>query len=391
MPLLSVIIPTHNRAHCAISAIKSTLSISDDIQVVVSDSSDIDLITPEFKDWNDPKRLKFVRHNEPISVVDNFNSALQAADGEYLLFIGDDDFVSSEVVSLAQWAKANDVDSLKFSFPALYYWPNFKHATRGDVYAGTLHIAPFTGKISAHNAQDALTYALNNFGGGVFEMPRAYAGMLSSTLAKKIIGKYGSLFGGVSPDIYSSALISTEASNCMHIDFPIIIPGASGQSTTGQSAVGGHRGELRANPHISAFKNLIWDDRIPEFYSVPTVWSFSLLKAVEEIAKQNENRVITPNFGRLILKCLAYHPDEMENTLVSFRILREKYGSAFILWQLTSALFSEFAWGIGRIKNRIVARYIKQNIYVADNLNTTFDANNHLHDYLLSHTQKINL
>jgi glycosyltransferase involved in cell wall biosynthesis len=389
MPLLSVIIPTHNRAKYAVSTINSVLSISGFIQVVVTDSSPVDEISPHFHNFTDQSRLKLIRTSDSISVVENFNTARQAADGEYLVFIGDDDFVSSEIVSLAEWAKTNAVDSLKLNFPVLYYWPDFRHASRGDVYAGTLHISPFSGKIKSHSAENAFWHSLANFGGGVLEMPRAYAGMLSSSLANEIVNKYGALFGGVSPDIYSSAIISIETKKCMTVDFPIVVPGASGGSTTGQSASGGHYGELRENPHISPFRDLIWDNRIPEFYSVPTVWSFSFLKAVELISRIHPDLNPTPNFSRLILKCFVYHPAEAKRTMLSLRILINDYGVWKILGQIIKATFSEFAWGLSRIKNRVMARYVKNNVDVYRNLNSTFAAREALERHIRKYSKRL--
>ena len=51
------------------------------------------------------KRLKIIRPNKVLNVVDNFNAALEAADGEYLAFIGDDDIVTSKILDVANWAK----------------------------------------------------------------------------------------------------------------------------------------------------------------------------------------------------------------------------------------------------------------------------------------------
>ena len=101
MPLVSVIIPTHNRARYAVPTIRSVLAASPDIVVVVCDTSEVDLISSEFK--ND-LRLRLIRPNRVINVVDNFNEALSAATGDYLVFIGDDDFVSSKIFDVAKWA-----------------------------------------------------------------------------------------------------------------------------------------------------------------------------------------------------------------------------------------------------------------------------------------------
>lgn len=388
MSVLSVIIPTHNRACYAIPSIKSILNLSDEIQVVVCDSSPVDEISDAFRGLYPEARLKLIRAEEGISVVDNFNLGLQSADGEYLVFIGDDDFVSKEIIDVALWATANEVDAIKFNFPALYYWDDFKHSTRGDSYFGTLHLSPFTGEVVRHDVKASVVYALDNFGGGVFGMPRAYAGMISSKLAKRIEGLYGALFGGVSPDIYSSLLIAAESTLCVLIDYPVIVPGASGLSTSGTSVTGGHYGALRDNAHIAPFKNLVWDARVPEFYSVPTVWSYSLLKAVEKVQSRG-GKSLNPNFGRLLLKCFVYFPGSYKYTLVSLKASCVQYGYLKIATQLTVSVCSEFVWGVSRIVNRVRARYVKKNIEVFDQLNTTWLGCEKLRDILDSRDSKI--
>ncbi|MDR0188775.1 glycosyltransferase [Pseudomonas yamanorum] len=377
MTLLSVIIPTHNRAKYAVQSIRSILELSDDIQVVVCDSSPIDDISGQFLGEYPESRLKLVRSGQGISVVDNFNLGLRSADGDYLVFIGDDDFVSSEIVKVAAWAKSKHVDSLKFNFPALYYWDDFKHSTRGDSYFGTLHISPYDGGVVVHDLKGSMNYALDNFGGGVFNMPRAYAGMISSDLARRIERKYGGLFGGVSPDIYSSFLISNESQSCFLIDYPVIIPGASGVSTSGQSSSGGHYGKLRDNAHIAPFKDLVWDSRVPEFYSVPTVWSFSLLKAVEKV-EESSGVSLNPNFGRLFLKCFVYFPRSYRETLFSFRKTCSLYGAGKMVGQLFGSVWGEFLWGASRIINRFRARHVTNTIEVVSGLNTSYMASQEL-------------
>lgn len=356
MPLVSVIVPTHNRARYAIQTIRAVLAASPEIEVVVSDTSETDSISPEFTNPQDLNRIKFLRPNITYSVVDNFNFALKAATGEYLVFIGDDDFVSSKLMEVARWAKRESIDSVKFTFPALYYWNDFTSSTRWKAVANTISISPFTGKVKNHDSKLALKKALKNLGGGVYEMPRAYAGMLSQSLAKKIQSKYGDLFGGVSPDIFSAALISEETKNCFLIDFPVVIPGASGASTSGQSAAGRHVGGLRDNPHIGAFKNLIWDNRIPEFYGVQTVWAFSLLKAIELIP----SRLEIINFEKLYVKCLIHHRHYLPEIGSAVRVHAKKIG-----WSRTIfSIFFECASESIEILTRVtIKKFTRQSIY----------------------------
>ncbi len=302
-PLVSVVIPTHNRPSCAVSTIRAVLAASPRIEVVVSDTSLEDGISASFPEPRDT-RLKLLRPGQPLSVVENFNLGLEAASGEFLIFIGDDDLVSPDAVTVAEWAQRKQLEVISFSFPVLYYWPGFVSTTRWKARGATLAIEPYDGTVQTLDTHAALRHALQNLGGGVYDMPRAYAGMVSRALVDRIVARHGALFGGVSPDIYSAALISLEARNAVHIDFPVVVPGACASSTSGHSARSRHVGGLRDNSHIGAFRNLVWDDRVPEYYGVPTVWGYSLLKAVENLPKWLEQA----DFFRLYLKCWISNP-----------------------------------------------------------------------------------
>lgn len=303
MPVLSVIIPTHNRPECAVATIRAVLSASPDIEVIVSDTSETDCISFAFVE-DKPVRLKLLRPTRPLSVVENFNIGLEAATGDFLVFIGDDDFVSPEIIDVALWARRENVEAVAFSFPLLYYWPSFVSNTRWKAGSSTLVITPYDGSVRQVDTLYELRSAVSRLGAGVLDMPRAYAGMVSRVLVNRILDRHGALFGGVSPDIYSAALIAIEAKLAFRLDFPIIVPGASGGSTSGQSARGQHVGGLRDNAHIGAFKNLTWDHRVPEYYSVPTVWGYSLLKAIESQPEWLQRA----DFAHLYLKCLISDP-----------------------------------------------------------------------------------
>jgi len=370
-PILSVIIPTHNRAHYAIPTIKSILALSLEIEVVVCDTSELDLITPEFINYEGlNERLVIVRPGRPLNGVENFNESLLSATGSYLVFIGDDDFVSSNIVDVAKWASRESIDAIKFTFPVHYYWPDFIHRTRGVEYSGALYVDCFTGKVTRYWPKKALAKALRNFGGGVLEMPRAYAGMISGELAKKIKLNYGALFGGVSPDIFSAALISVESKKCVKIDFPVIIPGASGASTAGISANGKHVGGLRDNPHISAHVNLKWNEKVPEFYSVPTVWSYSLLKAVEAIG----NGFGDINFPRLYIKCFIYHRKFAKFTLASLRSYVRSEGNFKVFFGLLMGFIAESWWIVRKLYDRLINRYTTRGLESHGDLADTFAA-----------------
>lgn len=341
-PLVSVVIPTHGRPECAVSTIRAVLAASEELEVVVSDTTGEDRISPAFAGRN-IDRLKLLRPNEPFSVVDNFNYALSHASGEYLAFIGDDDLVSPQLSEIARWGMANDVDAFSFSFPMLYYWPTFESSTRWKAEGGTLVINQFDGSITPFDAKAELATALRNIGSGVLGMPRAYAGMISRKLVERIHAKHGPLFGGVSPDIYSAALISMESRKSYRVDFPIVVPGACASSTSGKSARGRHVGGLRDNAHIGAFKNLVWDERVPEYYSVPTVWGYSLLKGVESTPQWLRKA----DFSMLYLRCLISDPQYKGMVMECLKEHARDRGYVFTAMEFARATIRE-AVRIGR-------------------------------------------
>jgi len=240
------------------------------------------------------------------------------------------------------------VDAVRCTFPASYYWPDFSSKYFGNGYAAKLSISPFTSTVRPLDAVAAYRDALDLLGAGVLRMPRAYLGMVSRGLVRRIEAKHGSLFGGVSPDAYSAALISVEATKSIEIDFPFIVPGSSGASTSGQSAQGGHKGKLRENSHIGPFKDLVWDPRVPEFYSVPTVWSYSLVKAAEKIGDDQK-----PNFPRLYAKCLMAHPHYYRETFDAMSNFAEHNGWLLTITSLLKEILRECSSQVARVMRRI--------------------------------------
>lgn len=347
MPILSVIIPTHNRQRYAIDAITSILKNCPDTEVVVTDTSDTREIEEKLSHWIQSGRLVYDHPSQAWDVVRNFENGLALATGNYLVFLGDDDCLGPDIERIANWATLSGIDAISSSLAASYFWPDFKSLYFGGEYTAKLTVQPYTAKATTLSGVDALREALENMGMGVMHMPRAYLGMISNELAKRIKAKYGSLFGGVSPDIYSAALISVESVHSISLDYPFIIAGSSGASTSGQSAEGKHKGGLRSNPHISAFTDLKWDPLIPEFYSVHTVWGFSLKKA-SDILNKNE---YSPNLLRLYAKCCLHHPAywrEIIRSLLAYLIQRKSVNIFFV-----------FPYELGRELLRRMKRYMQ--------------------------------
>jgi glycosyltransferase involved in cell wall biosynthesis len=98
--LVTIAIPTYNRADGLLcEAIDSALAQTyPEVEVIVSDNCSTDS-TPELMEQYADSRLRYIRHDENLGSVGNFNYCLSAATGEFFLLLHDDDSVDPDCVS----------------------------------------------------------------------------------------------------------------------------------------------------------------------------------------------------------------------------------------------------------------------------------------------------
>jgi hypothetical protein len=310
-PLLSVVIPTHNRARYAVPAICSILDIPHPgLEVVVSDTStDGELATFMADKHNslacDP-RLNFFRPKESLDMTGNHNAALDAAKGEFVCLIGDDDTVVADALIAASWAKAQGIDLIAPNVVVNYVWPDFKHRFLGNRHASRLYFSRHMGGAGILDSRSSLIVALENATQGTDGLPKIYHGLVRRTVLEKIRQISGAYFHGSSPDVSGAIALALCSKNFLIVDYPLTIPGASGGSNTGRSAMNTHKGQLGQESQTRAFQSGGWSFGVPRFFSVETVWAHAALETIRRIEPQ---QVCSFNFPRLIAICQVLHAD----------------------------------------------------------------------------------
>ncbi len=90
-PLVTVVIPTYNRAHLVSKAIVNACDQSyPNLEIVVVDDGSSDDTAAVVKAVDDP-RVKYIRHARNKGLPAARNTGIRAARGEYLAFLDDDD------------------------------------------------------------------------------------------------------------------------------------------------------------------------------------------------------------------------------------------------------------------------------------------------------------
>ncbi len=90
----SVLLPTRNGEKYLKSCIESVLSQDyKDMELIVFDNANTDNTAEVVNSFSSDKRLKYFRTDSVVSVTDNWNNALKKSSGDYVLMMGDDDFL----------------------------------------------------------------------------------------------------------------------------------------------------------------------------------------------------------------------------------------------------------------------------------------------------------
>lgn len=304
-PLLSIVIATKNRVPYCINTIETILAYKqNNFQLVIQDNTD----NLDLKEYVESRisdvRLVYNYTPPPFSSIDNFNAGLELASGEYVCLIGDDDGICSTIFDTVKWAKLNSIDSVCPRVFVDYYWP-------GAFYSeseGYLTMPHFSSKIWMKDPKEEIQNLVND---GIinymqFNFPKFYHGLIKKSCFEEIKSKNGFYIGGLSPDIYSAVSLSNIVKKHIVINFPLTIAGACNASTTVSGLNGGHSGKLNDAPHFRDRGNYIWDKQIPTFYSVPTIWAESALKAIHdnEIAVNLEKL----NVAKILAKSIIDSP-----------------------------------------------------------------------------------
>jgi len=315
-PLLTVVIPTHNRALYAKSAIQSILSIKSELlQLVVHDTSESNDLEQFAAGLVDDHRFKYIHCPQRLTMTENHNAAMHAAEGRYVCLIGDDDTIMPEAMEAVAWASKKNIDALTPTVVANYAWPDFKSRVFGMSHAGRIYIKKKFGGIVQRSTKESLKRSLNNAAQGTDGLPKIYHGFVRRSAMEEIRARSGAFFHGSSPDVSGAIGLALSLSSFVEIDYPLTLPGASGKSNTGRSAVNTHKGALAKDAQTAKFASSGWPDEIPRFFSVETVWAHA---AIETARRLDASVLHDFNFIRLYGICWLRHKEFRQNTLEAF-------------------------------------------------------------------------
>lgn len=285
--LLSIVIPTRNRQFYCNLVVRQVLSVtSENTQIIVQDNSDTDQLRNELRQFAKEERLIINYNSKRLSFTDNFTEALSFVKGKYVCMIGDDDGVLANIEDVALFAYKTNLDAVLPSLGAVYIWPTEKSFIKNgeNGYLVLSHINRKTKKVNCKDELQKLIHTgfQNYQKKGV---PRLYHGIVANEYVRQMTG--GGI-NGLTPDMYMTVALSLSIENILSINIPITISGICPKSGSSASATGEHTNRnLYLAPHFFGHENYKWDDNVPEFYSVETIWADTGLHALMDYDSYN--------------------------------------------------------------------------------------------------------
>lgn len=298
---LDIIIPTKDKGHIVAENLEHLSNISNQIRIVVLDSSKTinSKLQIILSSSNRLSEILYINTPYDFTALQNFQEGEKYIISDFFCFLGDDDTVTSEIIDIIKYLEINNLDACISSFPFNLLWKGYKSRSLDIKDPMSLVHRKFTGTKTILNSVNERLRACKALSRGPLDLPRAYLGVCSSNILRRIHNNGENLFDSISPDIFSSVTISFYIDKYLKVDSPFIIPGASPGSASASEAKNSEQ------QHVKRLKNKYWSNMIPKINKEHCIWSNAL---IDSLRKHNiEIDDYSGLYSRLLLSYPRYY------------------------------------------------------------------------------------
>jgi glycosyltransferase involved in cell wall biosynthesis/predicted SAM-dependent methyltransferase len=208
-PFINIVIPTRERAEPLYWAIKSCL-LQDysNYKIVISDNDSMDNTAEIVHAFSD-SRIEYIKTSRRLSMSENWEFALKHVDEGYVIYLGDDDGLVPNVLTIVA-GLIEQTGSLAIRSPNIvYYWPNIIDKN----IAGMIYNIPLRNDFEWINSKkflNAISENLEYYHPYFLDLPTVYQAFVNVDLVKRIVNRDGGLFLSAYPDMYSAVIVAAE-------------------------------------------------------------------------------------------------------------------------------------------------------------------------------------
>ena len=279
------------------------------------------------------------------NLVDSLNEVFPLLKGEYVNFIGNDDFFITRIEEFTLSAKTRGYDAISYPLKLVHFWPGTKSsdsltiALKNKRSIDSFNPLSHIGRLHKNVGQDYRNLNLVNL----------YHGVVKKSRVEEIFYRTGRYVGGYSPDIYFAYYLSNTINSVLYVDYPLSISGIGLNSASEKSLNNLHQGKISTSPIASSSDIDRWDPKMPYFYSVETVWAASMVLAHEDLFQKKIER-----FDYKFLSIIIYLNNDIYRKTITFR----NFISSLSLKRLFKILFLY----ISKIQSRINRGFLNRRV-----------------------------
>ncbi len=222
MPLFSILIPTRNRAELVVLAIRSAQAQTcADWEVVVCDNQSADQTAEVVKKMAAADaRVRYVQPPKFLALADNWDYCRRQAMGEYVLLIGDDDYLVPDALESIRQATMQDGQPEMVEYKASWF-DYTKKSWLADAHGGKTTVEPV-------DTSRAFSEWFGKFTHYYFELPLLVC--YKRQTAEAACADGGALYVGLYPDLYAVGALLLQAGHLARIDRALVVLGITPKS-----------------------------------------------------------------------------------------------------------------------------------------------------------------
>lgn len=327
-PVFSIVIPTCDRHLSLFHTIRSVLN-SDfgDYEIIVSDNYS----SPETYDvvrTLADSRIRYFRTPRRLSMSENWEFALTQCRGKYLHYLGDDDGLMPDAMSLAKGIME------KYPFQAVawrrsnvYWWPDCISPGRRNFLC--MHFYPQGPVFIQNPTRPVLASVFDCTSFTTYEiLPMVYNAFVSRELVERIKTKSGIYFNSLVPDLWSGLQNAWHLEHYCYSHRPLSIAGICGKSN-GWSFTVSPQSEMSKK---FLDENGLATDRmihpsLPQYRCNEITNASVFLALKEQIGAEADGlRINYGNLAKILYEGLLSRPDQYDDYLNALRELCAKHG-----------------------------------------------------------------
>ena len=303
--LLSILIPTKDRYRTLIPVLKGLVSDFKDanVEFIIQDNTLDNNEILSFLLLLNSEKIKYFHTSKSLSQSENCNCSVKNSKGQYLILIGDDDYVMPTIIEAIIWMENNSVECLNYNI-ASYLWNDISFRYKTSISAGgtLLLTKPLKKTFTLLDPKLELNKVVESGGTDYADLPRLYHGIVKRVVLDRIYKKCKTYFPGLSPDMASSAAIAIFTKVFYKYDFPLSISGKSSFSAAGKGVNHTHVGNLDKMDFLDRGLLDKWNVKIPYFWTGDTIYAQSIHHAL------NTCDVVEPkiNYNKLYAHLLVF-------------------------------------------------------------------------------------